>query len=83
MGLIEQMEKERKECMVNFMHSKNPTGSIFWPRSRDKCLVPFSNIMRTIDVPVSASVTSRTYNLTKNERTDIVKQFALVLSKNS
>ena len=82
-GLIEQMDRERKECMINFMHPKQPTGSVFWPRSKDKCLVPFSNIMRAIDVPVSASVTSRTYNLTKDEHTDIVKQYALVLSKNN
>ena len=82
-GLIELIDKEKKECLINFMHPKQPTGSVFWPRSSDKCLVPFCNILITMDVPVSASVTSRTYNLTNEERTNIVNRYSLILSKNN
>lgn len=82
-GLIERIDKERKECMINFMHPKQPTGNVFWPRSSDKCLVPFCNIMTTVNVPISSSVTSRTYNLSKEEQTDIVNKYSLILSKNN
>ena len=82
-GLIERIDKERKECMINFMHPKQPTGNVFWPQSSDKCLVPFCNIMTTVNVPISSSVTSRTYNLSKEEQTDIVNKYSLILSKNN
>ena len=79
-GLIEHIDKGNKECTINFLHPKNPTGSVFWPRSRDECLVPFTNIMRTLDVPISSSVTSRSYKLSKEDHSAILKQYSIVLS---
>ena len=80
-GLIEDINVEQKECNVNFMHPKQPTGALNWPRTPDKCLVPLNNIISIISVPSSSSMTSRAYKLKKEEHIDIVNKFANYLAK--
>ena len=66
---------------MKFMHPKQPTGALNWPRTPDKCLVPLNNIISIISVPSSSSMTSRAYKLKKEEHIDIVNKFANYLAK--
>ena len=66
-GLVEEVDEERKECQLNFMHPKNPTGNVMWPRRTDRCLIPIEKVLTVITVPETASQSARTYNIKENE----------------
>ena len=80
-GLVEELDLEKRECMINFMHPKMPTGYVNWPPRADRCLTPASRILTVIDVPSSTSIASRTYRVKKEEHTRITKLFSDFIHK--
>ena len=73
-GLVE--ERDGDEYMINFMHPKNPPGSIHWPNRKDTCLkTPLKNILCQIEVPVPSTNKAREFVLPDIERTEIMKLF--------
>jgi hypothetical protein len=74
-GLVEEVDEERKECQLNFMHPKNPTGNVMWPSRADRCLTPIEQVLAVIEVPGSSSKSARTYNIKENELEIISKLF--------
>ena len=65
-GLIE--EKDGDEYIINFMHPKNPIGSIHWPARKDSCLTPLNSILCQIQVPVPTTNRARESVLLDIER---------------
>ena len=79
-GLVEEVDKNKQECMINFMHPKM-SGNINWPRRPDKCMTPISSILTPIDVPASTSIASRSYSISKQELEKINEMYADFISK--
>ena len=72
-GLIE--ERDGDEYMINFMHPRNPPGSVHWPARKDSCLTPLNNILCQIQVPDPSTNRAREFVLQDNESAEIIALF--------
>ena len=78
-GLVEG--KKADEYTINYMHPKNPRGSVHWPARKDSCLTPIKNILCEIEVPAYSTSTARGFALQENECAEIEKLFISFISK--
>lgn len=60
--VLDKCEEER-DAKVQFMHPPGPSGNYFWPSKTDCCWVPYENILQEIPVPLTSSVSGRTYKI--------------------
>jgi len=72
-GLID--EKDGDEYTINYMHPKNPRGTVHWPARKDSCLTPAKNILCEIQVPACSTNTARGFSLQEKEYTAIEQLF--------
>ena len=60
-GLLEDINRENKDCKIKFMHPHGPAASFCWPIMDDICWVPFDKLICKIEAP--ETLTGRTYKL--------------------
>ena len=71
-GIVISMDEEHSNCKVTFMHPKFPSRSYHWPATDDICYTAFSNIIKTVNAPTTA--TGRQYALSAME-TESLKEY--------
>ena len=68
--MINEIDNIKQDGMVKFMHPHSPFIKLFWPSRADECWVPITNIICSIDAPVTT--TGRLYTLTVNASKQIL-----------
>ena len=64
-GIVISIDEEQSNCEIKFMHPKFPSRSYHWPATNDIRYTPFSNIIKTVKAPTTA--TGRQYALSATE----------------
>ena len=57
-GLLEDINREKKDCKKNLMHPHSPAASFCWPVMDEISCVPFDKLIYNIEAP--ETVTGRT-----------------------
>ena len=70
-GLILAVDEPHMEIKAKFMHPHGPTNAFFWPRQKDICWVPISNILCLITTP--STECGRWYTLIDSDINSICK----------
>lgn len=76
-GLILELDDGNKDAHINFMHPHWPSQTFFWPEHKntgreDKCWVPFTDIICSIDIPeLSSQVGRMMFSLSKKSDKNI------------
>ena len=60
-GLLEDINREKKDCKISLMHTHGPAAIFCWPAMDDIHWVPFEKLNCKIEVP--DTLTGRTYQI--------------------
>ena len=71
-GIVISVDEEQSDCEIKFMHPKFSYRSYHWPATDDICYIPFSNTIKTVKAPTTA--TGRQYALSATE-TESLKEY--------
>ena len=71
--MIEEINDEKQDCKVNFLHPPGPTRNFHWPKRADTCWVPYTDIICPLNTPVT--VTGRAHNILESDFQNIVTKF--------
>ncbi|KAG1662491.1 hypothetical protein GQR58_020921 [Nymphon striatum] len=54
-GIVDEIEAEKKDFKIKFMHPHGPSKRFSWPERDDSCWVPINNMIAVIGVPTTRS----------------------------
>ncbi|KAG1659181.1 Hypoxia-inducible factor 1-alpha inhibitor [Nymphon striatum] len=54
-GIVDEIEAEKKDFKIKFMHPHGPSKRVSWPERDDSCWVPINNMIAVIGVPTTRS----------------------------
>ena len=49
--MLEDINREKKDCKIKFMHPHGPAASFCWPVVDDICWIPFDKLINKIEAP--------------------------------
>ena len=78
-GLVLGKNEEEQDVEVSCLHLPAPSTSFYWPPHRgDRCFVPISHIITTVNAPMTNS-TGRLYYFSQEDVNIVQKQYAAKL----
>ncbi|KAG1682443.1 RING finger protein 10 [Nymphon striatum] len=70
-GIVDEIEAEKKDFKIKFMHPHGPSKRFSWPERDDSCWVPIKNMIAVIGVPTTRS--GRIYEIDIDDFNKVVK----------
>ncbi|KAG1655656.1 hypothetical protein GQR58_024414 [Nymphon striatum] len=72
-GIVDEIEAEKKDFKIKFMHPHGPSKRFSWPERDDSCWVPINNMIAVIGVPTTRS--GRIYEIDIDDFNKVVDKF--------